>query len=324
MFEDFSFEGRWVVGRDGARLSAPAGSFSFSFEGRNAYALIEGDARWKIRIDGEISKTFASHAKKFHPIAENLSDGVHRATVSKMTETEFGSVSLCGVKANVVKFRGQKKHRRIEFIGDSYTVGYGNTAESPISGNAFSTTDATQSYGALIADKLGAEFAVNAYSGRGLVQNFMGIAPRWTIPKLYRFALGGEAALRTSPPWDFDLFSPQTVCVFVGINDFQGEGPHPSPEAFDSAYAEFLDFLRSRHSQANFILLSTDIFPTNPLPERVETVLAREISKGNRDVSHLFLETPGNRGLDFHPDVERHRLMANALYQKILNISPEI
>lgn len=324
MFEDISFEGRWVVDRDGAKTSAPAGSFSFSFEGKNAYALIEGDARWKIRIDGEISKTFASHAKKPYPIAENLSDGLHRATVSKMTETELGSVTLCGIEANLAKSRGQKKSKRIEFIGDSYTAGYGNTAESPISGNAFSTTDATQSYGALVADRLGAEFAVNAYSGRGLVRNFMGIAPRWPIPELYRFALGGEAALGTSPLWDFTRFSPQTVCVFVGINDFQGEGPHPNPAEFDNAYAGFLDFLREHNPQANLILLSTDVFPENPLPERVETVLAKELSKGNRDVSHLFLETPRNAGLDFHPDVERHRRMADALYQKILNISPGI
>jgi hypothetical protein len=70
-------------------------------------------------------------------------------------------------------------------------------------------------------------------------------------------------------------------------------------------------------------LLSTETFPTNYLPERVETVLANELSKGNRDVSHLFLDTSRNAGLDFHPNLQRHQQMATTLYLKIKDISAQ-
>ena len=321
MFEDCILEGRWALENGRARVSAPAGSVSFAFEGTEASLELEGEARWLVEIDGQEAGTVLSRERKLYRIAENLSEGIHRATVSKMTETELGSVSLYSVRADTVKLQPAFPKRQIEFIGDSYTVGFGNMARDPITGNAFSTTDATKSYGALLAGKLGAAFAINAYSGRGLVQNFMGIAPRWTIPELYRFTLGGEAPLKNSPLWDFSRFSPETVCLFIGINDFQGEFPHPTAEAFDTAYSRFLDFLRERNPKARFILLSTEVFPVNTLPERIESVLAKEISRGNRDIAHLFLETPRNRGLDFHPSAERHRQMAEALYQKILNIS---
>ncbi len=321
MFENCTLEGRWAIEKDRARVSAPAGSLSFAFEGREASLDLEGEARWLVEIDGQKAGTVLSRERSLYRIAKDLPEGIHRVTVSKMTETELGSVSLYGVHADTVKIQAASPKRQIEFIGDSYTVGFGNMARDPITGNAFSTTDATKSYGALLAGKLDAAFAINAYSGRGLVQNFMGIAPRWTIPELYRFTLGGEAMLKNSPLWDFSRFSPETVCLFIGINDFQGEYSHPTAEAFDTAYAKFLDFLRERYPKARFILLSTEIFPVNLLPERIESVFAKEVSRGNRDVFHLFLETPRNRGLDFHPSAERHRQMAEALYQKILNIS---
>lgn len=326
MFEDFLFEGRWCVERDRARVSAPAASVSFAFEGTRASLELKGDARWKVELDGKETGELLSGRRNLYPVVSNAADGVHRLTLRKKTETELGNVSLYGARANLVPLPEDlfSKRPSLEFIGDSYTVGYGNAARDPITGNAFATTDASKSFGALLSQRLGATFAVNAYSGRGVVQNYMGIAPRWTIPNLYKYTLGGEAPLGTSPLWDFSGFLPKTVCLFIGINDFQGEGPHPQAQAFDTAYAEFLENLRGHYPGARFVLISTDIFPVNLLPERIESVFSRELSRGNRDVFHVHLETPHNAGLDFHPNLDRHKRMSDALYQKFLNISLEI
>lgn len=238
----------------------------------------------------------------------------------KKTETEFGKCQIYEIRANALAAPPHReKQFRLEFIGDSYTVGFGNAAPDPFSGDALTTTDATLGYGALVAEKLNAECAINAYSGRGLVQNYMGVAPDWTIPRLLNYTLGGEAPRGNSPIWDFSKYIPDVVCLFVGINDWQGEYAHPEPEKFDAAYTLLLDSLRS-HYDAHFMLISTETFPENRLPERVESVFSRELSKGNRDVSHCFLETPRRLGLDFHPDLECHRRMAALLSQKISEI----
>ena len=325
-FQDITFEGRWAIESSQARTCAPAANFSFFFEGNSLDIELEGESRLKIEVDHEELPELLTREHKLYRVAENLPSGRHLAKIWKKTESEFGSVALfrtVPAPIFVPKPKEESSVSQIEFIGDSYTAGFGNAARDPITGTPFTTTDATQSYGVLTAQKLGASFAINAYSGRGLVQNYMKIAPNWTIPKLYAYTLSGEAPLGNSPLWDFKSFNPQFVCLFVGINDWQGEGPHPEPEAFDNAYSAFLDSLRSRYSRPEFILISTETFPVNSLPERVESVLAKELCRGNRDVSHLFLETPHNAGLDFHPNLQRHQKMAESLYLKIKDISDQ-
>lgn len=327
-FQNIIWEGRWALDSEKARTCAPAANFSFSFEGQSLDLEMEGEARFKVEIDGNELPELLTRERKLYHVAEGLSSGVHTARIWKKTESEYGSVALYSTspaptvsQSQNTSAHSQSGISQIEFIGDSYTVGFGNAARDPITGTSFTTTDASQSYGVLTAQKLGASFAINAYSGRGLVQNYMRMAPNWTIPKLYAYTLGGEAPLGSSPLWNFKQFDPQVVCLFVGINDWQGEGPHPEAKAFDSAYADFLDKLREHYTRPQFVLISTEVYPVNYLPERVETVLTQELSRGNRDVSHLFLETPHNAGLDFHPNLQRHQQMAESLYLKIKDIS---
>ncbi len=317
--QDISLEGRWAVDVCGLRTSAPAAAVRFAFEGPFVELEMEGAARWKVEIDGEEKPELCTGRRSVYRIA-GLWDCAHEIRMAKKTETESGKCQLYAIRANALSAPSRlKKTFRLEFIGDSYTVGFGNAAPDPFSGDALTTTDATLGYGALVAEKLNAEFAINAYSGRGLVQNYMGIAPDWTIPRLLNYTLGGEAPRGNSPIWDFSQYIPDVVCLFVGINDWQGEYAHPQPGNFDSAYSRFLDVLRS-HYDSHFLLISTETFPGNYLPERVESVFARELSRGNRDVSHCFLETSRRQGLDFHPDLECHRRMAALLSQKISEI----
>ena len=322
-FSEVTFHGRWLLEPSAARASAPATSFSFAFEGRSLAVELEGEAQFRIEIDGVETGELRTRERNLYVVAQNLEAGLHQASIVKKTETELGCISLFRIQPEPVPRSPSEPNSRsrLEFIGDSYTVGFGNMARDPITGTAFTTTDATRSYGALTAQKLGADFQINAYSGRGLVQNYMGIAPRWNTPRLYEYALGGEAMLGNSPPWDFSRFSPDVVCLFIGINDWQGECCHPNPQLFDTAYADFLNILRTHYESPQFVLLSTDIYPQNCLSERVESVCAREISKGNRDVRHLYLETPRNAGLDFHPHFARHEQMAKALFQEIQSFS---
>lgn len=315
-FSSVTFCGRWDL-QGIPRVCAPAAEFSFAFEGASLALELEGEARFRIEIDGKDFSILETRERKIYPVAADLENGIHEARVRKMTETEFGSISLWKIYPEPIPQKTKTFPLKMEFIGDSYTVGFGNSAPNPITGTAFSTTDATRSYAALVAEKFHADFQVNAYSGRGLVQNYMQIAPRWTIPQLYLYTLGGESPLGNSPSWDFSAFHPDILCLFIGINDWQGEGSHPNPAIFDAAYSDFLDFIRSKHQLSHIFLLSTDIFPQNFLSERIESVFSRELSRGNRDISHIYLPTPQNSGLDFHPNLSRHEAMANKLFQKI-------
>ena len=87
-------------------------------------------------------------------------------------------------KANALP--AAKTDRAIEFIGDSLTVGYGNT--SAVDRNArpeelFEATDSQQSFGPLVAKHFAAAYQVNAFSGLGMVRNFDGREhPKYRMP----------------------------------------------------------------------------------------------------------------------------------------------
>src|SRR5207237_1246644 len=68
------------------------------------------------------------------------------------------------------------RHRRraIEFIGDSHTVGYGNTSpgRACTEDQVWATTDTSRGIAPLTAARYAADYQVNAISGRGVVRNY--------------------------------------------------------------------------------------------------------------------------------------------------------
>ncbi|MCK9181745.1 MAG: GDSL-type esterase/lipase family protein [Fibrobacteraceae bacterium] len=322
-FVDFS--GRWVFSPDRAEACVPACGFHFHFKGSSAYAKIKGKARWKLIIDGTRESELNTEEEGYYGLASGLTFGEHYVELWKKTESQESPVTLFSTGSKDGQLSKVKSSEffplKIEFIGDSYTVGYGNEAKNPYEGDPFSTTDATQSYAFLAAKELRADFQVNAYSGKGIVKNFEGNDPHWTIRELYRYSLGSLAPQGKMSVWDLNCWHPDVICIFAGINDFQGEGPHPTPEKFDFAYKSFLETLRMAHHQPKFILISTRIYPDDLLSERIEAITEKELSEGLSGFSHLFMNTDENSGLCFHPGLNRHKKMARILLDEIKKIS---
>ena len=98
----------------------------------------------------------------------------------------------------------------------------------------------------------------------------------------------------------------------MGINDWQGKPPYPSAVAFDKAYAELLNTLRSRHPGVQFLLLATHVWPLDEMIPRVQTVFNNEIKNGHKDVTFMVVSTE-NTALDGHPSLHAHKNLANEL-----------
>ncbi|MGE5783436.1 MAG: hypothetical protein ACM3ZE_02560 [Myxococcales bacterium] len=88
---------------------------------------------WVI-IDGEAKKLQVCESREVYPLARNLEQGTHSLTIVKRTESGPGGQSSAG-KGEFLGFRvrpgtGLKQPaeptRRMEFVGDSITCGYGN------------------------------------------------------------------------------------------------------------------------------------------------------------------------------------------------------
>lgn len=324
--KDFLFSGRWEHGASFCRTSAPAAMVQFNAQASSLEFEIEGQARWRVDQDGEQIGLFISGDKARHKVKVAADGKPHLYRLIKISESNPGGVTLFGIKTDAKgKFLDAPKHnsRRIEFIGDSFTVGYGVEGHvSDQEDHVFETTNASKSYAFLLADGYKANFQVNAFSGRGLVRNYDNIVSEWKIPRLYQYTVPGEAPVdvaKLSNPadssklmWNFEDFHPQVIVVFLGINDFQGNPPYGDKGEFKKTYAEMLNKLRSAHPGVKFLLVSTKIWPNDDLTPTVKQVYDAEIAAGKKDVEFVTVQTV-NEGLHGHPNEPSQKELADTL-----------
>lgn len=311
------FTGRWDISAEKARTSAPAAMVQFDASAKSVSFDLEGSSRWRLDEDGKTREYFVTGDTRTVKVVKGLDGQRHRYRLIKVSETNPGFVSLYKVSLDATGRFFEKpaaSNRRIEFIGDSFTVGFGcegNSGDSP--DLEFEKTNASKSYAFLLADGFKADFQVNAFSGRGLVRNYANIVPEWTIEKLYDYTVPGAAPGEpASPLYDVAGFHPQVVVIFIGINDFQGEPPYGDKALFKKNYAAFLEKLRKAHPGVKFLLVSTKIWPNDDLTPTVKAIYDAEIASGHSDLDFLTLQTE-NSALLGHPSVHSHVEMANTM-----------
>ncbi len=313
------------------RTSMPAAKISMRISGSqpNLDLEVEGDAFWEIFVNEKrVGKVHTTNRARYKIPLDNqtelpLPEVSSERTVEIVRRSELlpGSVKVYGIFLEGGKILPlTPSNRRIEFIGDSYTVGYGVEAKNTEVGNVAETTNSTKSYAYLVAKKLKADYRISAFSGRGLVRNYGNIAPGETIPKLMSYTVPGEiTGWPPSGKRHFLEWIPQVVCVFIGINDFQGEEPRASEEDFVQAYHELLKGLRSHYGNVSFLLLATTVWPQDILIPAVQRVYQEELSNGHQDVSFKVVYTK-NTALHGHPNETSQADLAEELFPKICRL----
>lgn len=311
--ENLLFSGRWEHGKEFSRASAPAVTVTFETSGTELKLDLEGEARWRLDSDGKMLETFLSGRRSIHKV--KVADGsAHKYRLIKLTESNPGEIRLYGITSNgEFKAAPKASNRRIEFIGDSFTVGYGN--EGSVSDDPslfFEKTNASKSYAFLLADGFKADFQVNAISGRGMVRNYDNIVPDWPLSRLYDYTIPGKAAEGQSPQWNLGDFHPQVVVIFVGINDFQGNPPYCKKDEFKKAYVKLLDKLRAAHPGCKFLLVSTKTWPNDDMAPAVKEIFDAEKARGMNDLEYKHVLTD-NTALVGHPNLRSHEALASEL-----------
>lgn len=321
--ENCLFSGRWDHQKEYSRTSAPAAVIQFNASARELEFDVEGEARFRIDEDGKEIGQFVSGTRQVFKIKTSGDGESHRYRLIKVSESNPGYAKVYGIsldKSGKVGATPKHFNRRIEFIGDSFTVGYGCEGQLGDADDlVFIKTNASKSYAFLLADGFKADFQVNAFSGRGLVRNYDNIVPEWKIPRLYEFMVPGEAPtdLGQGQPeealkYNLDSFHPQVVVVFVGINDFQGNPPYGDKKEFTKAYRDLLQKLRKAHTGVKFLLVSTKIWPNDDLTPVVKSIYQAELDDGRKDVDFVEVHTE-NAALHGHPTEHSQADLARTL-----------
>lgn len=228
----FSWSGSAIV----LRFTGPSVAVTLEDNGWNWYEVeIDGQKRAPIGLQKGVH-TYA--------LASGLSEGEHLVRVARRNEAHGGVTRFVGFElapGHAMLPPPPRPERRLEFVGDSITCGFGTAGDHPCPFE-YRTENHELTYAALAAKELGAEEHTVCWSGWGMVRGADG---SWgaNLPAVY----GRTFHKPTSPAWDPAAFQPHAVVIALGTNDF---GLGDPGDVYTDAYTRFLLRLRTTYPDA--------------------------------------------------------------------------
>lgn len=242
----------------------------------------------------------------------------HQVILQKRTEGSQGKTTVKGFSTDGVFLQADKPSGRvIEFIGDSYTCGYGTEASNT---ERFSpeTENQNLTYACMTARYFGAEQIVLAHSGMGISRNYNGKNTDDNMVSRYLRAFDSEE----EPLWDAGKASlkPAMSVIYLGTNDFS-TGMQPAQRVFVKNYILLLKEIKDNYGEDHPILC---IAPKHdPLQE---TYIRSAIeSSGLSGIHFLALSNSvhnsvSDMGADGHPNGSGHRKIAYSVIPVVSTI----
>jgi hypothetical protein len=242
-----------------------ASRIDFRFRGDSLKVILKDDPRlplfpnhFRVIIDSSFIYTLTLNRREtVYTLADFAGKGEHTVTLIKDTESFLGAVEFGGF---LIDFESEPldppplKGRKIEFIGDSITCGYGVNGASGAELFRASTESAYYSYAGITARLLDADYISVCRSGIGVARNFEKDRKKRTMPNIYHFTYLGSRDV-----WDFTGWNPDVVVINLGTNDFSRD-PLVPPGEFYGAYTGFIKRLRLRYPDAPIVCLMGPMF----------------------------------------------------------------
>ena len=136
----------------------PAVTIKAAFVGTSLTVFLEdGQNLYNVYIDGRHSVLDTYPDRVRYLLAEDLPDGEHSFRMTKRTETFYGTPVFLGFELDADGYLLElpsTSGRRIEFIGDSITAGYGSEGTSPTCVFSAGTENVELTYAAMTAREL--------------------------------------------------------------------------------------------------------------------------------------------------------------------------
>lgn len=307
------YSGRWDT-RDaaGPRAMWSACSVSLRFTGSALNVTLggQGGNAFQVAVDGKPTAVITlADGQTLYAVASELAKGEHTVELCKRTEAFAGIVQVKGFQlaAGGKLLDLPKVTRRVEFIGDSITAGYGNEAASKEEHFKNQTENAWLAWGAVAARALKAELMCEAQSGIWLMDN----GKDEPMPKRWDRTFPNDAGTT----WDFTRWQPDAVVVNLGTND---SNRPIDAKTWSDAYRAFIARIRAAYPKAHLFLTigSMGHGPNGVIPG-LNTAIAEACRKsGDAKVHALALANQDGAngiGADWHPSVKTHQLMADAI-----------
>ncbi len=280
------------------------------FEGTSVtIQLSDPNNDFQYSIDGGAMQSLSPTSGTSYQLASGLSDGVHSLELYRRSGGSFGRTTVSGLVLDAGKnvlAPDPRPARKLEVLGDSISVGYGNENTAGMFGTSRATENGYMAYGPQLARMLGAEWRVVAHSGQGLYRNLgedlSSIASTQHMPDEFQLTFFPDQ--QTNPSWQFEGWQPDVFIVTLGTNDFSWKqwnvdpGPswEPTEEAYVGAYKEFLTFVRSAYPNVEVFAVGTFIATSSNQFGRCNQYICKAVTQMND--THMHCVDPSSIGPD--------------------------
>ena len=333
-----------ILEKDGICYIDYTNSFvEFEFEGSRAdVVLVTSDEEIRnvnpawlavfVNDGTEPSMRFALKEKR-QRVCIYSSDTVQRVKLrlSKMSEAAFGKAGIESIETDgeLLPPPLPRSQRRIEFVGDSITCGYGTRGVFNVDTFSTDTEDPLLGYAWKTAQKLGSEYQYVSWSGIGVLSAWVEETAEkpldnWLLKDIYPYTdspLERECGMEKADftPYDFS-FDPQVIVFFDGTNDHSWtKGIAEREEDFARAYYDMLECIRKNNPNA-YIVTTYGIMGTS-LSDTIAAAVEKFRAEHDDMIVYVPLEVQDeeNDGVvtDWHPSEKSHEKIACRLAQVI-------
>ena len=310
---DLVMLGRYDERDDGARRIGWVGSgFTLRADGPVTVTMTDsGGNRFDV-FEGEAARILVPQAGT-HAYTLGAEGVTQDVTLRRRSE----SISAGLTTINAVEASGTEPvtlpERRILFLGDSITAGFGVTGPDEHCGYDVDTSSVQDTYAVLAARAFGADYHIVAISGRGAIYNYDD-APDPNMAAHVTMALPDTAGT-----WDASRWTPDLVVINLGTNDWSTYDPGTT---FAGNYTGILVELAGTYPDAEILSLTGPLLEgeqARAIEEGVATAIERAKRQGveARAVAITLPEAGEVYGCSRHPNVRAMRHMADQVIPEI-------
>ena len=278
------------------------------------FAPVYGISHFTVEIDGRhhllsLRASGKDAGVQDWRLREPLPAGTHTLRIAKRTEGSQAEARFLGLLlAPEGRLRDPPPARplRLEFYGDSITAGACNGDLGDDQYEDLSSHDGTRAYGALVAERLGADYIGIAVSGIGITRTWDSLL----MPQIW----DRTAPHLASPVAPVGEHPADVVVVNLGQNDhgFPASRGEPFAADFGERYLAFVRSLRQRYPHAKLVLTIGGMSAWQEQPALERALI---------DTAHLLKSEGDARVWTYrfeafawaHPRIDVHAQMADEL-----------